>query len=89
MVSDTNRLGIHNITFEHFIIKPFTGIPAWLMPTIVVLQRVGTSVFDFLFFAKINKSKFQGMTVSYFFIFCVVIVLIIRGDTELNPGPKK
>ena len=29
------------------------------------------------------------MEVSYFFIFCVLIVLIICGDIELNPGPKK
>ena len=29
------------------------------------------------------------MEVSYLFIFCVLIVLIICGDNELNPGPKK
>ena len=29
------------------------------------------------------------MEVSYFFFFCVLIVLIIYGDIELNPGPKK
>ena len=29
------------------------------------------------------------MEVSYLLIFCVLIVLIICGDIELNPGPKK
>ena len=29
------------------------------------------------------------MEVSYFFFFCVLIVLIICGDIVLNPGPKK
>ena len=29
------------------------------------------------------------MEVSYFFIFCVLIVLITCDDIELNPGPKK
>ena len=29
------------------------------------------------------------MEVSYFFIICVLIVLIICGDIELNPGPIK
>ena len=29
------------------------------------------------------------MEVSYFFIFCVLIVLIICGDIEIYPGPKK
>ena len=29
------------------------------------------------------------MEVSYFFIFCVLVVLIICSDIELNLGPKK
>ena len=29
------------------------------------------------------------MEVSYFFIFCVLLVVITCGDIELNPGPKK
>ena len=29
------------------------------------------------------------MEVSYLFFFCVLIILIICGDIELNPGPKK
>ena len=59
----------------------------------VVLWRVGIGIFNFIFFVKLNKTKFQvnfnGMEVSYFFIFCVLIVLIICGNIELNPGPKK
>ena len=62
------------------------------MPIIVVLWRVGIGMFSFRFFVQPNKTKFQlnsnSMEVSYFFIFCVLIVLIICGDTELNPGPK-
>ena len=63
------------------------------MPVSVVLWRVGIGIFNFRFFVKLNKTKFQlisnGMEVSYFFIFCVLIVLIICGNIELNPGPKK
>ena len=29
------------------------------------------------------------MDISHCFIFCILIILIICGDTELNPGPKK
>ena len=29
------------------------------------------------------------MEVSYFFTFCILVVIIICGDIELNPGPKK
>ena len=69
------------------------GLLRDVMPAIVVLWRVGTGILNFQFFAKLNKSKFQlnsnGMEVSYFFIFCVLIVLMICGDIELNPGPKK
>ena len=63
------------------------------MPVSVVLRRVGIGIFNFQFFAELNKTKFQlnsnGMEVSYIFIFCVLIVLIICNDIELNPGPKK
>ena len=63
------------------------------MPVSVVPWRVGIGIFNFRIFVKLNKTKFQlnsnGMEVSDFFIFCVLIVLIICGDIELNPGPKK
>ena len=64
-----------------------------VMPVSVVLWRVGIGIFNFRFFVKLNKTKFQltsnGMEISYFFIFCVLIVLIICGDIELNLGPKE
>ena len=64
-----------------------------VMPVRVVLWRVGIGIFNFPFFAKLSKTKFQlnsnGTEVSYFFIFCVLIVLITCGEIELNPGPKK
>ena len=63
------------------------------MPVSVVHWCVGIGIFNFRFFAELNKLKFQlnpnGMKVSCFFSFCVLIVLIICDDTELNPGPKK
>ena len=64
-----------------------------VMPVHVVLWRVGIGIFNFPFFAKLSKTKFQlnsnGTEVSYFFIFCVLRVLITCGEIELNPGPKK
>ena len=63
------------------------------MPASVVLWRVGIGIFNFRFFVKLNKTKCQlisnGMEVSYFFIFCVLIVLIICGDIQLNLAPTK
>ena len=50
-------------------------------------------MFNFQFFAKLNKSKFQlnfnGMEVNFFFTICFLIILKICGDIELNPGPKR
>ena len=64
-----------------------------IMPVSVVLWRVGIGLFNFRFFAKLNKSKFQlnsnGMKVIHFSLFYILIILIISGDIELNPGPKK
>ena len=63
------------------------------MPVSVVLWSVGIGIFNFRFFLKLNKANFQlnsnGMEVSYFFIFCVLIVVIICGDVEFNSGPKE
>ena len=63
------------------------------MPVSVVLWSLGIGIFNFRFFLKLNKAKFQlnsnGMEVSYFFIFCVLIVVIICGDVEFNSGAKE
>ena len=64
-----------------------------VMPVSVVIWPIGIGKFNFRFFAKLNKPKFQlnsnGMEVSFFSIFCILIVLIICGDIELNPGPRQ
>ena len=87
-----DRLGIYykrlNVSLSHS--REFLRD---VMPVSVVLWRVGIGIFNFQSFVKLNKTKFQlisnGMEISYFFIFCVLIVLIICGDIELNRGPKK
>ena len=63
------------------------------MPVGADLWQIRIGIFNFWIFAKLIKSKFQlnsnGMEVSYFFIFCVLIVLKICCDIELNPKPIK
>ena len=63
------------------------------MPVIVFLWRVGNGIFNCQFLAKLDKSKsllnLSGMEVDYFFIFCLLKILITCCDIKLNLGPKK
>ena len=63
------------------------GVLSDVIPVSAVLWCIGIGIFNLQFFAKLNKPKFKlnsnGTKVSYFFIFCVLIVLIICSDIEL------
>ena len=82
---------MHNAISQCFI-RSFTGAPTWCNArNCFPLARNG--IFNCQFLAKLDKSKsllnLSGMEVDYFFIFCLLKILITCCDIKLNLGPKK
>ena len=68
-----DRLGIYYKTSQ-CLINSFVGVSTWCNTCKCCC---------------LGRRKCCSQEVSYVFIFCVLIILIICSDTELNPGPKK
>ena len=73
-------------------LSPSRRLLSDVMSTSVYLWRVETGIFNFRLFVKLNISKqlnAHGIETSHCFMFSILIILIICGDTEHNSGPKK